>query len=49
MDGTLITELVKTGNLQMNDLDADDSFVIEAGKAGVWIWLGTHSTQVYDH
>ena len=45
-NGSLSTVLVKTGNLVQDDLDPGDAFVVEAGRSGVWVWLGTHSSQV---
>jgi len=41
--GNLNIELIKQGNLQRNDLIADDSFIINAGDLGIWVWLGRKS------
>jgi len=40
---------VKTGDLSRDDLDSGDSFVVEAGSAGVWVWLGVHSSKSERH
>ena len=38
-------DFVKKGNLEKDDLKEDDSFVVNAGEFGIWIWLGRKSNQ----
>jgi len=45
-NGELLTEHMKTGNLSRSDLTTGDSYVVEAGPAGVWAWLGTRSSKM---
>jgi len=44
--GVLTSELVKTGDLNRHDLLLGDSFVVNTGEVGVWVWLGACSTQM---
>jgi len=39
-DGTLRVTEVKTGPLFQNDLNSGDSFIIDNGSQGVWVWIG---------
>jgi len=41
--GNLTIELVHTGNLQKEQLDSDDAFIIDAANLGIWVWLGRRS------
>jgi len=41
--GNLTINLVHSGNLQKEQLDSDDAFIIDAGNLGIWIWLGRRS------
>jgi len=41
--GNLTTTLVHSGNLQQEQLDSDDAFIIDAANLGIWIWLGRRS------
>ena len=38
--GSLNIHLVQSGNLQREQLDSDDAFIVDAANLGVWIWLG---------
>ena len=38
--GSLSIQLVQSGNLEREQLDSDDAFIIEAANLGIWIWLG---------
>ena len=38
--GSLDIHLVQSGNLQREQLDSDDAFIVDAANLGVWIWLG---------
>ena len=38
--GSLDIHLVQSGNLQKEQLDSDDAFIVDAANLGVWIWLG---------
>jgi len=42
--GTMSTELVKTGDLEKDDLNGDDAFLVSGGQLGIWIWLGKKAT-----
>lgn len=39
-DGTLKIQEVKAGPLSKKDLVSDDSFIIDNGLAGAWVWIG---------
>merc|ERR1711915_180384 len=39
-NGKLEVDLIRTGNLEKCLLVGDDSFIIDAGSLGVWIWVG---------
>jgi len=43
MTGTMRTELVKVGNLNRDDLNEEDSFIVNAKEFGIWTWLGRKS------
>ena len=36
---------VKDGPLSRDDLDSNDSFIVDNGSAGVWIWIGADATK----
>ena len=38
--GSLNIHLVQSGNIQREQLDSDDAFIVDAANLGVWIWLG---------
>lgn len=40
----MTTELVKTGDLEKDDLNGDDAFLVSGGQLGIWIWLGKKAT-----
>ncbi|XP_070188427.1 advillin-like isoform X2 [Littorina saxatilis] len=39
-DGTLKIQEVKAGPLSKKDLLSEDSFIIDTGLAGAWVWIG---------
>jgi len=43
MTGQLNIELVNKGNLQRDQLNPDDAFIIDALSLGIWVWLGRTS------
>ncbi|XP_067943268.1 advillin-like isoform X3 [Watersipora subatra] len=43
--GTLKIEEVKTGPLHKSDLDSKDSFIVDNGEAGVWVWNGKQASK----
>ena len=45
LSGELTVTLAKKGNIEKEDLKEDDSFIVEAGHLGVWIWLGRRSNE----
>ena len=45
LSGELSVNLAKKGNLEKHDLEEGDSFIVEAGQLGVWIWLGRKSNE----
>ena len=45
LSGELRVNLVKRGNIEKQDLEEHDSFIIEAGHLGIWIWLGRKSNE----
>ena len=45
LSGELTVNLAKKGNLEKHDLEEGDSFIVEAGELGVWIWLGRKSNE----
>ncbi|XP_050417985.1 advillin isoform X1 [Patella vulgata] len=38
--GTLKLSEIKTGPLSHKDLHNDDSFIVDNGHAGIWVWIG---------
>ncbi|XP_014681029.1 PREDICTED: villin-1-like isoform X2 [Priapulus caudatus] len=44
-DGTLKVTEVKDGPLYKADLDSHDSFIIDNGAAGIWVWVGKEATK----
>ena len=44
--GKLEINLVKKGALSYSNLAEDDTFIVEAGELGVWVWLGRKSTKL---
>ena len=45
LSGEIRVNLVKRGNIEKQDLEEHDSFIIEAGPLGIWIWLGRKSNE----
>jgi len=43
-DGTLRVTEVKAGPLHQNDLNSGDSFIIDNGPNGVWVWIGKRAS-----
>ena len=41
--GELEIQLVKRGELEGNDLDGDDAFIVDGNHQGIWVWLGRRS------
>lgn len=39
-DGTYKVTEVKTGPLDQSDLRSEDSFIVDNGPAGIWVWVG---------
>lgn len=44
-DGTLKVSEVKTGPLLQSDLDPKDSFIVDNGECGIWVWVGKKASQ----
>ncbi|KAL7643355.1 UNVERIFIED_CONTAM: hypothetical protein RMT77_006647 [Armadillidium vulgare] len=42
--GTLKVSEVKNGPFSQKDLDSNDSFIIDNGHQGVWVWVGKRAT-----
>jgi len=45
VDGLYKVVEVKTGPLYQNDLDSEDSFVIDNGPHHIWVWIGKRASQ----
>lgn len=43
-DGTLRIREVKGGPLEQSDLDSKDSFIIDNGSFGIWVWVGKRAS-----
>ncbi|KAF6030460.1 qua [Bugula neritina] len=43
--GTLKIEEVKAGPLKKSDLSSEDSYIIDNGEAGVWVWNGKRASK----
>ncbi|XP_076064195.1 advillin-like isoform X2 [Oratosquilla oratoria] len=43
-DGTLKVTEVKHGPLFQTDLDSNDSFIVDNGRDGIWVWVGKRAT-----
>ncbi|KAG7164926.1 Villin-1-like 2, partial [Homarus americanus] len=43
--GTLKVVEVKNGPLSQSDLNSQDSFIIDNGQDGIWVWVGKKATQ----
>ncbi|XP_054284246.1 villin-1-like isoform X2 [Macrosteles quadrilineatus] len=43
-DGTYKVVEVKTGPLLQTDLNTNDSFIIDNGANGIWVWIGRHAS-----
>lgn len=39
-DGTYKVTEVKSGPLEQSDLKSEDSFIVDNGPAGIWVWVG---------
>lgn len=44
-DGTLKVSEVKTGPLLQADLVSDDSFIVDNGSWGIWVWVGKRASK----
>ena len=44
-DGTLRIREVKGGPLEQNDLQSKDSFIIDNGSFGIWVWVGKKASK----
>ncbi len=44
-DGTLKITEVKTGPLLQSDLKSEDSFIVDNGNCGIWVWVGKRASQ----
>ena len=44
--GTLRVTEIKTGPLVKADLDTMDSFIVDNGPAGIWVWNGKQASKV---
>lgn len=46
-DGTLKIKIIeqKNGPLYRDDLNSEDVFIIDNGKAGIWVWIGKKSSK----
>lgn len=42
--GSLHITEVKNGPLHQRDLNSDDSFIIDNGIQGIWVWVGKRSS-----
>lgn len=43
-DGALKVVEVKSGPLLQTDLDKNDSFIVDNGEQGIWVWVGRRAT-----
>ncbi|KAK8742675.1 hypothetical protein OTU49_001619 [Cherax quadricarinatus] len=43
--GTLKVIEVKNGPLSQSDLDSKDSFIVDNGQDGIWVWVGKKATR----
>lgn len=44
-DGKLKISEVKTGPLLQSDLKSGDSFIVDNGNAGIWVWVGRKASK----
>ena len=44
-DGTLRVSEVKGGPLLQSDLVSDDSFIVDNGSWGIWVWVGKRASR----
>ena len=44
-EGKLILNEVKDGPLFQNDLNSDDTFLIDNGSYGIWVWIGKNASE----
>ncbi len=44
-DGTLRIKEVKGGPLEQSDLLSKDSFIVDNGGYGIWVWVGKRASQ----
>ena len=44
-DGKLKIAEVKAGPLLQADLKSDDSFIVDNGNAGIWVWVGRRASK----
>ena len=43
-DGTLRIREVKSGPLGQSDLESKDSFIVDNGSFGIWVWVGKRAS-----
>ncbi|XP_043224020.1 advillin-like [Amphibalanus amphitrite] len=43
-DGSLMVMEVKSGPLLQSDLDSNDSFIVDNGEQGIWVWVGKRAS-----
>ena len=44
-DGTLRVSEVKTGPLLQSDLDSMDSWIVDNGECGIYVWVGKKASE----
>lgn len=44
-DGTLRISEVKGGPLLQDDLVSADSYIVDNGNSGIWVWVGKKASQ----
>ena len=48
LTGNLSIELVKQGNIKKEDLQAEDSYILNAATFGIWVWLGRYKSYTFE-
>jgi len=43
-DGTYKVIEIKSGPLEQSDLKSEDSFIVDNGPAGIWVWVGRNAS-----
>lgn len=44
-EGTLKIAEIKSGPLFQSDLNRNNTFIVDNGNAGVWVWIGKHASK----